>query len=425
MFAQLDDAWSRSDRIFDLVDRSAWSRKGIVLRHPLLFYVGHLPAFAYNQWRWTHEGPPFRSEFDELFARGIDPEDEVAAETLAPESWPPIDEILAYRDGIRAFLREHGPGEGEAARTLSGLVLEHELMHHETLLYLATQLDPAVLTAPEGWDDLEYGEGRDAEPVAIAAGPVTLGAERGSLEFGWDNEFPAEVVDVPAFTIDDVPVTIERFAAFVDDGGYDQSDLWDDADRRWLRRTGRAHPQFWRRADEGWQVRSLFGWHSREAVRGWPVQVSYAEALAYSRWVGRRLPTEAELHRAAFTTPDGGERPFPWGSEPVGPDHGSLAFQRIGRRPVGLTSAAVSAWGVHELVGNGWEWTATPFLPREGFDAIHPTYPGYSTDFFDGEHQVVFGGSWATDDRLLRRSFRNWYGRRYPYVFATFRTVAR
>ena len=229
---------------------------------------------------------------------------------------------------------------------------------------------------------------------------------------------------MPAFTIDDVPVTISRFAAFVDDGGYDQSDLWDPADLRWLRRTGRTHPQFWRRTDEGWQVRSLFHWHDRDSVSGWPVHVSYAEALAYSRWIGRRLPSEVELHRAAYSTPEGTARTYPWGDDPVGCAHGSLAYQRHARRPVGVTSVAVSAWKVHDLVGNAWEWTSTPFLPRKGFEAIHPTYPGYSADFFDGEHQVVFGGSWATDARLVRRSFRNWYGRRYPYTFATFRTVS-
>ncbi|MEM6927595.1 MAG: SUMF1/EgtB/PvdO family nonheme iron enzyme, partial [Myxococcota bacterium] len=390
MFTHFDEAWSLSDRIFDLVDRSAWTEKGIVLRHPLVFYVGHLPAFAHNQWRWTHDQPALNEAFGDLFARGIDPEDETAAAALAPTTWPPLDEVLGYRDEVRDFLRKQGMGEGAEAQTLTGLILEHELMHHETLLYLVAQLDPAVLTAPEGWDAPEAGAGRDAEPISIDAGPVTLGARPGSLPFGWDNEFPNESVEVPAFTIDDVPVTVERFAAFVDDGGYDQSDLWDEADLRWLRRTGRAHPQFWRRTDEGWQVRSLFRWNPRDAVKGWPVHVSYAEALAYARWLGRRLPTEGELHRAAFTTPEGGHRPYAWGGDPVGPDHGSLAHQRRARRPVGRTPAAASAWGVHDLVGNSWEWTSTPFLPRAGFEAIHPTYPGYSADFFDGEHQVVF-----------------------------------
>ncbi len=51
------------------------------------------------------------------------------------------------------------------------------------------------------------------------------------------------------------------------------------------------------------------------------------------------------------------------------------------------------------------------------------TYPGYSADFFGGEHNVVFGGAWATHPRLLRKSFRNWFQRGYPYTAATFRCV--
>ena len=89
--------------------------------------------------------------------------------------------------------------------------------------------------------------------------------------------------------------------------------------------------------------------------------------------------------------------------------------------PVGTLKDAVSPFGVHELVGNGWEWTQTPFAPFEGFEANISTYPGYSADFFDGHHDVVFGASWATARRLMRPGFRNWYQRHYPYVFSSFR----
>ena len=51
------------------------------------------------------------------------------------------------------------------------------------------------------------------------------------------------------------------------------------------------------------------------------------------------------------------------------------------------------------------------------------SYPGYSADFFDGKHYVLKGASWATDVKLVRRSFRNWYQARYPHVFAKFRCV--
>jgi len=80
----------------------------------------------------------------------------------------------------------------------------------------------------------------------------------------------------------------------------------------------------------------------------------------------------------------------------------------------------MSAWGVHDLIGNGWEWTATPFGPFDGF-APMASYPVYSADFFDGRHFVMKGASPVTSHHLVRRSFRNWFYADYPYMFATFR----
>ena len=78
--------------------------------------------------------------------------------------------------------------------------------------------------------------------------------------------------------------------------------------------------------------------------------------------------------------------------------------------------------GVAQLVGNGWEWTSTPFHPFEGFNPL-PTYPGYSARFFDQDHYVVKGGGPLTASRLLRRSFRNWFRQGYPYAHTGFRCV--
>lgn len=80
-------------------------------------------------------------------------------------------------------------------------------------------------------------------------------------------------------------------------------------------------------------------------------------------------------------------------------------------------------WGILDLLGNGWEWTSTPFAPFPGYEAFITTYPGYSADFFDGKHFVLRGGSWATVEEELRPTFRNWYQGRYPYVFSKFRPV--
>jgi formylglycine-generating enzyme required for sulfatase activity len=156
----------------------------------------------------------------------------------------------------------------------------------------------------------------------------------------------------------------------------------------------------------------------------WPVYVSQAEASAYARWRELKLPTEAQFQRAAFGSPGGREQQYPWGFDAPMPAHGVFDFTSWDPEPAGRHPAGRSAWGVDDLIGNGWEWTSTSFAPFPGF---HPmaSYPEYSADFFDGEHFVMKGASPATARELLRPTFRNWFRARYPYVYATFRCADR
>ena len=97
---------------------------------------------------------------------------------------------------------------------------------------------------------------------------------------------------------------------------------------------------------------------------------SQAEALAFARARGATLPTEAEFHRAAFGTPDGAERAYPWGDDAPDPTRGNFDFARWGPVAAGAYPAGDSAFGVADLAGNGWEWTSTPFAPFTGFAAF-------------------------------------------------------
>jgi formylglycine-generating enzyme required for sulfatase activity len=148
--------------------------------------------------------------------------------------------------------------------------------------------------------------------------------------------------------------------------------------------------------------------------------VSQAAATAYAQWRGYRLPTEAEFQHAAYGTPEGRERAYPWGDAAPSPAHGVFDFTSWDPEPAGSHPAGRSAWGIDDLVGNGWEWTSTLFAPFLGFRPI-PSYPEYSADFFDEEHFVMKGASPATARELIRPTFRNWFRPRYPYVYATFR----
>jgi ergothioneine biosynthesis protein EgtB len=421
--AALESAWQRSDHLFALLPPAALGTRPIAWRQPFLFYLGHLPAFAWNQLaRGVLGQPAFAPALDALFERGIDPADDTEPDKAGPEQgWPALVDVLRYRDEVRTRLRD--VLDAPALQESLPLVLEHELMHHETLLYMLQELpDEQRETPPRDATDAACGPTR-ATPrrVGIPAGRADLGAARDG-RFRWDNEHPRHECHVAAFEIDALPVTNAEFAEFVAAGGYTQRRWWTDDGWTWVQRGGRRAPHGWRRAGATWRLQALTGAADFARAGDWPASVSQCEALAFTRWSAARLPTEAEFHRAAYGTPDDSPRAHPWGDAALAPEHGNLAFRRWEPTPAGSHPDGASAFGVHELVGNGWEWTATPFAPFPGFEPL-ARYPGYSADFFDGRHFVLLGGSWATDARLVRRSFRNWFQPHYPYVFAKFRRV--
>ncbi|HKU81354.1 MAG TPA: SUMF1/EgtB/PvdO family nonheme iron enzyme, partial [Candidatus Tumulicola sp.] len=298
----------RSAQLFALVAESAYYSRPIALRHPFIFYEGHLPAFSYLTLNERAlEEPALDASLEKLFERGIDPGSQQDAACLTRDDWPSRDAVRAFSAAcdrrVEAALAEAAlvnPGVPRLARGQAAFtILEHEQMHHETLFYILHQLD-------EEHKGRIAQTHRDAEPpapeiVAVPAGIATLGAQPDEIEFGWDNEFGREQVDVAAFGIDRYPVTNADWLRFVADGG--------------------PVPRFWIESAEGWRLRGVF--EELPLPQSWPVYVTHRQARAYARWAGRRLPTEAEYHRAAYGSP-AGERPHPWGGDAPAPVHGNF-----------------------------------------------------------------------------------------------------
>ena len=416
-----------------MIDPEVYYTRPIALRNPIVFYEGHLPAFSVIALIKRGLGRPgVDDRMEKLFERGIDPDsvDAAVPRSGADTLWPSRDAVLDYGARVDAAIVDalstaafdlvgtthRAMRQGEAIFT----ALEHEAMHQETLLYMWHRLPFARKIAPAA-PRYELGPVPAPARVEIPAGTATLGAARDAIPFGWDNEFGEQRVSVAAFAIDVHSVTNAAFLEFIDAGGYSNRDLWSESGWAWIREESVSHPAFWMHDGGRWYWRGMF-----EAVplpESWPVYVSSDEAAAFARWRGCRLPTEAEYHRAAFGTPSGAEREFPWGNEPPDASRGNFDFASWEPVPAGARPAGTSAWGVHDLVGNGWEWTSSLFGPLPGFEPM-TSYPEYSAEFFDGQHDVMKGASPATARELVRRSFRNWFRPNYPYVYAKFRTAA-
>ena len=411
LLARVDRARVETDRLFDLVRPDSLYDRPIPERHRIVFYIGHLEAFDWNLLRPAASNlPPFDADLDRLFAFGIDPVDG-GLPTDQPSDWPSLDQVRLYsartREAVDAILDEGGVSE-----VLLNTAIEHRLMHAETLAYMLHQL-PLEKKIPQPQVDVPERGQTVPEVVEIPEGSVTLGLSRNDATFGWDNEYDAHTVNVPAFTIDRYKVTNGQYLEFVRAGGYQDRSLWKAEDWNWKTAHNISHPVFWKRAGEAWHLRTMFDEIPLPA--SWPVYVSQAEASAYACWSGKRLPTEAEWQRAAEGIPR---------ESKLGPEHGYFDFARWDPAPVNAFPRASSTFGVDGLLANGWEWTASPFEPFSGFKAF-PFYEGYSANFFDGKHYVMKGGSTRTDRSMLRPSFRNWFQPHYQYVYAGFRCAGK
>ena len=429
LLERVSDARHRSDALFQIVQPDSMYERPIPERHRIIFYLGHLEAF---DWNLLHENvlglKNFHPEFERLFAFGIDPVGG-GLPTDKPADWPSLDDVQGYVRKIRAALDdklanvtselETRTRDGFSMDTLLNVAIEHRLMHVETLAYMFHQLPlnrkvlhsdpPAGSVAP-----------LKSRMLSIPAGEAILGLQRNASEFGWDNEFEARTAYLAGFEIDQYMVTNSQFLDFVNAGGYENRALWSDDDWNWKSAQNISHPVFWKKTDDGWNYRGMF--EEIPLPGNWPVYVSHAEAMAYARWSGKALPSEEQWQRAAYGSQDGSQRRYPWGNEAPESRFGNFDFQRWDPAPVNACPEGRSAFGVEGMLGNGWEWTSTPFGPFPGFEPF-PFYRGYSANFFDGKHFVMKGGSPRTASCMLRPSFRNWFQAHYQYVYAGFRCV--
>jgi iron(II)-dependent oxidoreductase len=161
---------------------------------------------------------------------------------------------------------------------------------------------------------------------------------------------------------------------------------------------------YWERDGEGGWVRTAMGVPWKLDPDEPVVHVSWEEADAFARWAGKRLPTEFEWEAASAGANE----------ERANLDH--LAF---GCAPAGAYADGCADCGAVQMIGDVWEWTSSDFTAYPGFEAF--PYPEYSEVWFDGDHRVLKGGSWATRASLLRTSFRNFFRRHFRIAFAGIR----
>ena len=392
----------------------------LAIVNPPLWELGHVAWFQ-ERWALRHAAgrAPLRPGVDGLYDSSAIPHDLRWSLPL-----PSLEETAEYLCTTASQVMETAPRLPERDRYFVELAVLHEDMHAEAMAFSRQTLGWAVpaLSGPAAPED---GAGPLPGDAPVPGGRLVIGSTPDE-PFVFDNEKWAHEVEVAPFSIARAPVTQAAFAAFVDEGGYVRREPWSDAGWAWRTAEGAEAPVAWRRDGRSWLRRDFDRWVPLEPHRPM-VNVCLHEAEAYCRFAHRRLPTEVEWEAAAAGEPgpDGRLAPtrrrFPWGDGAPTPERAHLDFRALHAVDVGAFPAGDSAFGCRQMIGNVWEWTASPFLPFPGFSP--DPYEQYSEPWFR-THQVVKGGSFATTSRLVRCAFRNFYEphRRDPWI--GFRTCA-
>ena len=344
---------------------------------------------------------------------------------------PKVSETLKYRSLIEEmFLKflDNIERNNSLTRNLVydiELANQHEMQHQELLIYdlqhyfqrfddAEDNYQPRINKRPNNIDNLAVEPGM----MKIPGGLYELGFS--GSDFCYDNEVPEHKTYLNAYEIDTYPVTNKQFMAFIDAGGYEDyrfwlSDGWDIVnEKRW------DAPLYWQKI-EGYWYKKDFGGLNKISPDEPVTNVSYYEADAYSKWAGKRIPTEAEWEKAASWNEDLEKKTiYPWGDE-LPSDHTANLLQSWNWAPcqIGSYPQGKSYYGCHQMLGDVWEWTSSEYVLYPGFRSKFSEY----TDKWAINQKVLRGGSFATPRSQIRNSYRNYFKPHERIPFSGFRCV--
>jgi ergothioneine biosynthesis protein EgtB len=304
-------------------------------------------------------------------------------------SRPTVAEIFQYRAWIDEQM--NGLFASRAADEVGAIILlgiNHEQQHQELII---TDLKHAWSSNPLHPVYRKAVEDRGAPPpmrwLDFAEGLVWIGHEgRG---FAFDNEAPRHRVFAEAWQIASRLVTNAEYLEFMADGGYDRPELW--LSDGWATRQARGWdaPLYWHRDGSQWSTVTMAGLRPLNPAE--PIcHVSYYEADAFARWAKARLPSEAEWETAAAGASIAGH------------------FIEAGRFHPASIVAADDRGPLHQLYGDVWQWTASPYIAYPGYRPAAGALGEYNGKFMCNQ-MVLRGASCATPRSHARRTYRNFF----------------
>lgn len=419
----LTNSWQIEDLLFkSIINSETFYLNPDSLRNPLIFYLGHSAVFYINKLvilGLLKESQRINPDYEKLYEMGVDPEtpNELQA-AIASVKWAKIEQLWHYRH--QAYNTVINIIE-KTPLTLPitpdnlwwGIVMgiEHQRIHIETSSMLIRQLPVELVKKPQSW---HYAKSQGKPPqnqmIKVEGGIVTLGKKNHDNLYGWDIDFGKREVIVNTFQVSKYMITNGEFLEFVNDGGYDNKNYWDEISWQWKQENNVTYPKFWHKLSDNYSYRLMFD--EIDLPLDFPVEVNHHEANAYCHYLSEKsnkkyqLMSEAQWHLAKEKSDDN-------------VNNYNLNLKFISPHPVGNLETAKSDQNIYDLRGNVWEWLGDIFTPLSGFKP-HYLYQNYSAPFFDNRHYMLIGGSWATNGYEATPYYRNWF-RPYFYQHAGFR----
>ncbi|MCF6244939.1 MAG: 5-histidylcysteine sulfoxide synthase [Sulfurovum sp.] len=419
--------YKRYESLFTIVlEDSAYYQKADLLRHPIIFYYGHTATFFINKFKFSSIlNERVNPHLESLFAVGVD---EMSWDDLNEKhyDWPTLKETQNYRDKVYDMVNHvidtlplELPITQESPWWVVMMGIEHENIHLETSSVLIRQLPIESVQEVRQWEEcFNYGEAPQNKLLQVSEGIVQLGKNKDAKLFGWDNEFGTHEAHIPAFKAAKYMTSNAEYLAFIDDGGYNNDSYWCDEGKAWKAYANVQTPLFWKKYEDTYMLRTL----SREIPLplNWPVEVNHLEAAAFCQWKSNilgstiTLPTEDEYVRLRDESTVSSYIDSIKESKPIA----NIDLDGF------ASSVPVDTYkhgNFYDVIGNVWQWSRTPIYPFDGFK-VHPMYDDFTVPTFDGKHNLINGGSWASCGNLATQKSR--YGfRRHFYQHAGFRYI--
>ena len=422
--AYFEQTWELYESLFSLINKDeAFVLRPEPLRHPLIFYYGHTAVFYVNKLllgKFIKQR--VNNQIESVCAVGVD---EMSWDDLSPDNyqWPSVEAVSEYRDQVKECVIDlidnmqiTLPITQDSLAWVILMGCEHERIHIETSSVIVRMLNTKYLTSSNAWKNCPDADiAPDNSLLSVAGQSLVLGKPDSNATYGWDNEYGQLPVDVSDFSASQYLVSNQEFMQFVDAGGYQTTSYWSEEGQSWLEFSKSEMPRFWRRKNGQYWQRNLT--EEIPLPLNWPVEVNFLEAKAFCNWKDSssddfvRLPTEAEWQvlRDQLDT-DLND----WSQAP-----GNINLEHF------ASSCPVDKFKqteFYDVIGNVWQWSESPIDGYEGFK-VHPLYDDFSTPTFDGQHNLIKGGSWMSTGNEATRDSRYAF-RRHFHQHAGFRYVS-